>query len=145
MVQVMITEGTNVHSPEYHSEITAGKIIAVAESASEDKVRAARDVRRKIEDVLLAHHKAVHADEQKYIKDHGPDVEMECTTSEYDQSCMDVYTAILNASRNTVLFPHFQRQEVRDAILAELHHETRSQMQVHHVVAEALDTKGARR
>lgn len=152
MVMVMITEGNNVHSPEYHAEVTAAKIIQIAESASPEKVSAARDLRKKIETILVDHHQDVHDDEQGKMSDEHAvsetaevdDVDTDgnpvkvtvhrIDTAHHTDSCENIYREIVRASQGTVLASHFQKQEVREAVLTELHHETRSQMLVHRLV-----------
>lgn len=157
-MSVMITNGNNVHSPEAHAEVTAGKIIDIAESASTDKQRAGREIRKAVEAIILAHHVGVHEDEQRKLSSQGSEharselVEVsvedpdtgevrrelvhQCDSSHHDDGCRAILDELVAAAAGTVLASHFQRPEVQEAILAELHHETRSQMVVHRMVHE---------
>lgn len=139
MARVMTTDrnpdGTlSVHSPDYHAEVTAEKIIVVGETASDAQVSASRDLRKKVEAILIAHHQDTHDAEVAALAEHGAaryDHDLEASVDDA------VLKEIVAAARGTVLEAHFARPDVQEAILAELHHETRSQMRVHRTVHQA--------
>jgi hypothetical protein len=131
MTRVMITNGNNVHAPDYHAEVTAEKIISVAETASPETVLAARDLRKKVEVILTSHHQVTHDTEQAALATMGPARYSHPLESVVDEGVMK---QIVAASVGTILEGHFARADVQELILAELHHETRSQMNVHRLV-----------
>lgn len=121
------------HPPDYHAEITAEKLIVVAETASPELQRAGRDLRKKVEAILLSHHTKVHDDEQAKLKQYGIgrlDYPLESDVSDA------ILHEIVAASRGSILESHFARPDVQEVLMNELHHETRSQMQVHRHVHE---------
>lgn len=121
------------HPPDYHAEITAEKIIVVAETATQEIQRAGRELRKKVEAILLAHHNNVHEDEQAQLKQHGiARLDHKFETGRHVDE--DLLAEIVDAARGTILQEHFTRKDVQDVILAELHHETRSQMYTHRLV-----------
>ena len=135
MTRVMITEGNNFHPADYHAEVTAEKIVVVGESASAEIVTASRAFRKAVEAILVKHHGDVETIEQAKL------VEIGAARYDHDlqQCALDatdgaVLTQIVAASRGSVLEAHFARPDVQAAILAELHHETRSQINVHRLV-----------
>lgn len=77
IVRVMATSGNNVHAPDYHAEVTAEKIISAAQTAvvsisnSSPVASVGREVRKKIEAILLAHHGMVHEHEQSGLTENG--------------------------------------------------------------------------
>src|SRR5579872_117961 len=133
MVRVMVTDGNNVHAPDYHAEVTAEKITILGENASPEIVSATRALRKKIENILLAHHQNVHDSEQAALASEGA---ARHGTPLDSSGLVDVKTVqeIATAAVGTPLEQHFARADVQAAILEELHHETRSQMNVHRLV-----------
>lgn len=126
------------HPPDYHAEITAEKIIQVAETASPELQRAGRDLRKKVEAILTTHHGYVHEDEVEALKKHGVsrlDHDLDATP----HIVPELMSAIIEASRGTILESHFARPDVQAVIEQELHHETRSQMQVHRQTFQARE------
>lgn len=132
------------HPADYHAEITADKLIMVAETAAPELKRAGRDLRKKVEAILLKHHTKVHDDEQAALKEHGlARLEHPLQSRHVDSSLLE---EIVAASRGTILEEHFARPEVQDVIMNELRHETGSQMAVHrqtHEHRERLKKAGA--
>jgi hypothetical protein len=128
----MITNGNNFHPADYHAEVTAEKIVVVGESASAETVQASRAFRKAVEAILVKHHAVVENIEQAALAEHGAtryDHDLQqCALDATDDS---VLVEIAAASRGTILEAHFHRADVQAAILAELHHETRSQINVH--------------
>ena len=132
-MRVMITNGNNVHPADYHAEVTADKIVVVAETASAEIVQASREFRKKVEAILVAHHSDVHAKEQAALAAQGlARCEQELDSSEHVDEA--VVAEIAAAAKGTLLEAHFARADVQGAILDVLHHETRSQMNVHRLV-----------
>lgn len=139
MARVMITDGNNVHPADYHAEVTAEKIVVVGETASPEQITASRSLRKAIEAVLTAHHCTVAADEQAQLKQHGLDRlshPLDATAHVTDA----IVQEIVACAKGTVLEAHFARADVQAVIVEILHHETRSQMNVHRVVAQASGT-----
>lgn len=135
---IMITDGTNEHPAEYHAEMTASKLIATAESATEDKVSAARDLRKRVEAILLDFHGEVGEDERRRLKSDPARRKAERVSSA-DHDCRTVIDQIVEAARGTALEYHFSRPEVRAAMEVELRHETRSQMNVCRCVHDQIE------
>jgi hypothetical protein len=132
MSRVMITNGNNFHPADYHAEITAEKIVVVGESASAETLQASRAFRKKVEAILVAHHETVEGIEQAALAEHGEARYGHCLNQcALDATDESVLVEIAAASRGTILEAHFHRADVQAAILQELHHETRSQMNVH--------------
>jgi hypothetical protein len=145
-MRIMVTNGNNVHSPEYHAEITAEKIISSAETAvisiaesAGFSASVARDIRKKIEAALLKHHQAVDASECAELEAKGLE-HCDCELHSHDHVDETMLDEIAAAAEGTHLHHYFLRQDVREGILAEIHHETRSQMQVHRTVHRAKET-----
>lgn len=138
-MRVMITNGTNVHSPDYHAEITAEKIISAAETSvvsipdTSQHARVGREVRKRIEAALIKHHQAVHDHEQGEIAAKGLS-HCDCDLDSHPHVDDEMLDEIAAAAEGTLLHQYFLRQDVRAGILAELHHETCSQMNVHRQV-----------
>lgn len=133
MARVMITNGNNVHAPDYHAEVTAEKITLLAETASAETISATRDLRKKFEAILTSHHQGAHDAEQSALKTEGVaryKVELDATPHVND----GLVKQLVAAAVGTPLEAHFAKPEVQAAILSELHHETRSQMNVHRLV-----------
>jgi len=148
-MRVMVTSGDNVHSPDYHAEITAEKIISAAQTSvisidnASPHAVIGREIRKRIEAALLKHHQAVHDSECVELEIKGID-HCDCDLDSHahvDEAMLDEIAA---AAEGTPLHPYFLRQDVRAGILAELHHETRSQMNVHRQVHRARDRKANR-
>lgn len=135
------------HPPDYHAEITAEKLIQVANSAAPEVQQAGRDMRKKFEAILTKFHTFVHDDEQAQLQKHGLDRhEVELDASHHMSD--DLMDALLGATQGSILEGHFAKKEVQDAMRSELEHEARSQMNVHRVVhghrhRHALKQKGA--
>lgn len=148
-MRVMMTSGDNVHSPEYHAEITAEKIISAAQgsvvSVAESSPMAAvsREVRRRIEAALLKHHQEVHDCEQADIEAGGDD-HCECHPDSHGKVDEAMLDEIADAAKDTPLHQYFLLRQVRDGILAEIHHETRSQMSVHRNVHRSRAARARR-
>lgn len=146
IVRTMATDGNNVHAPDYHAEVTAEKIIgelessviSVADTAIPETVRASRNLRKAIEGILMSHHQKVHDYEQGKLSEHGLErMDQPLETSELvDEQMLEEIAA---AAQGSPFERYFAQQNVRDAILAELHHETRSQMNVHRLVYQRAD------
>lgn len=138
-MRVMITSGNNVHSPDYHAEITAEKIISAAETSvisianSSPHASIGREVRKRIERELLKHHQAVHDHECSELEAKGLD-HCDCDLDSHPHVDEEMLDEIAAAALGTPLHQYFLRQDVREGILSELHHETRSQMHVHRSV-----------
>jgi hypothetical protein len=125
------------HPADYHAEITAEKIIMVAETASPEVVSASRDLRKKVEGILTKHHVGVALAEQTALAETGAvHAAMPIVANVNDTVLQD----IVDASTGTILESHFARKDVQDVISTELHHETRSQMAVHRQV-HAVNSK----
>ena len=138
MTRVMITNGNNFHPADYHAEVTAEKIVVVGESASAETVQASRAFRKQVEAILVKHHTDVENAEQAALAEHGiarydHDLQ-ECAIQATDDQ---VLYQIVQAARGTLLEAHFARADVQAAVLQELLHETRSQMNVHRDVHKA--------
>lgn len=134
---VMITNGNNVHDPEYHAEVTARKIVVIGESASDEKKIAGRALIKAVERILIGHHQSVHDTEQAHLSTKGAArYDAELDAAEHFDADNSLLVEIVAATKGTVLESHYARQEVQQAVLSELHHETRSQMQVHRLVHE---------
>jgi hypothetical protein len=135
MASVMVTDGNNFHAADYHAEVTAEKIVVVGEGAPANVTAAARTFRKKVEVILTRHHTAVENAEQQAIAIFGAlryEHPLEAAVE------ANVLQEIVAASVGTILEAHFHRPDVQLAIVAELEHETRSQMNVHRAVhAEA--------
>ncbi len=146
IIRIMATSGNNVHAPDYHAEITAEKIISSAETAvisvgdtaHPEIVSAGRELRKAIEKLLLPHHQKIHDHEQGQLAEHGLD-RLEQPLETKDLVDGQLLEDIVAAARSTPLAALFQRDDVRAAILAELHHEARSQMNVHRLVFQQAD------
>lgn len=162
-VGVMITNGNNVHPADYHAEVTAGKIIVVAETASDETKQASRELRKKVEAILVAHHEGVHDHEQAKLAEEGLDrckgqlarrAEIDAAIAEKREPVMttemhdldasehvtdEIIDEIAGAARGTILEGHFANPEVQNVIREILHHETRSQMNVHREVHVQAD------
>jgi hypothetical protein len=138
MARVMITNGNNFHPADYHAEVTAEKIVVIGENASPELIQASRAFRKAVEAILVSHHTVVESTEQAALAEHGAarydHCLHQCALDATDESVM---VEIAAASRGTVLEAHFHRADVQAAILQELHHETRSQMNVHREVHKA--------
>jgi hypothetical protein len=139
MTRVMITDrnangSLAVHSPDYHAEVTAEKLIVAGEQASAEQLNASRALRKKVEAILVAHHQGAHDAEQAALAQHGAARYAHPLEADVDQA---VLNEIVAAARGTILEAHFARADVQAAILAELHHETRSQIAVHRAVHQA--------
>lgn len=136
MPRVMFTNGNDVHPADYHAEVTAGKIIEIVEHAS--AATAPRDLRKAIEAILTSHHTDVGSDENAQIKQHGLDrLNHPLDASPHIDN--DLMTQIINASKGTIMESTFARGDVQTHIVGELHHETRSQMNVHRLVFAEAD------
>lgn len=133
---VMITNGNNVHSPAQHAEVTATKILEIAKRTyPEEGVFIDFDVRKKVEAALLAHHSEVHNDEQSKIAKKGVEhCNSDLDSSHHADACDEIYAELQKAVAGSRLQHIFERDDVRQAIIADLHHETRSQMNVHRIV-----------
>ena len=148
-MRVMVTSGTNVHAPDYHAEITAEKIISAAEHSviliadTSTLAPIGREVRKRIEAALLKHHQAVHDHECAEIAATGM-AHCDCDLDSHPHVDAAMLDEIAAAAEGTPLHQYFLRQDVRDGILAELHHETRSQMHVHRTVHRARQASGPR-
>jgi hypothetical protein len=136
-MRVMSTDGNNVHPADYHAEITAEKIVQVAEDAAPDKATAARALRKSIEAILTRHHDGVGAAEQAQLAQHGLDrLNHPLDASPHVGDA--IVDEIVAAAKGTILEAHFAKPDVRAVIVEILHHETRTQMLVHrHVFREA--------
>jgi hypothetical protein len=134
MTAIMITDGNNFHSADYHAEVTAAKIIVVGEGAPANVANAARAFRKKVEAILTVHHTDVEVAEQAALAKHGAARYAHDLVAEVDDA---ILKDIVGASKGTVLEAHFANPEVQAAILGELEHETRSQMNVHRMVHAA--------
>lgn len=146
-MRVMITpdlpDGTSQsHPADYHAEITAEKIVVVAETATPETVLAARDFRKKVEQILTSHHEGVCAHECKMLEEHGLDrLDHELDADGdgiIDGGLVDEITA---AARGTPLEQHFAKSDVRAAIQEIIAHESRSQMLVEREVHAANHRK----
>jgi hypothetical protein len=162
MVRVMITPADKdgnpqPHCPEYHAEITAEKIIgeletsiiSIAGTAPGETIAAGRHLRKEIERILVRHHRDAHSHEGEQLEQHGlarsqtedaPD-STECFCQDDEQQTLN---EIAEAARGTPFEAMFSREDVRAALLAEIHHEIRSQMHVHRTVHVAKDRKARR-
>ena len=136
MTRVMITNGNNFHPADFHAEVTAEKIVVVGEHAPADLVNASRAFRKAVEAILVKHHTDVENAEQSALAEHG--------AARYDHPLIAVVDAailkeIVSASykEGHGLAAHFERADVQAAIMQELEHETRSQMNVHRDVHKA--------
>jgi hypothetical protein len=132
----MITNNADHHSPDYHAEITAEKIIVVAETASAQVVQASRALRKDVERILTQHHQSTHDGEQAALAQHGADRydhPLLADSAETGHTVVDdtIMNHIVAAAHRHGLGGHFDRPDVQAAILCEIHHETRSQMNVH--------------
>jgi cation diffusion facilitator CzcD-associated flavoprotein CzcO len=136
MARVMITDGNNVHPADYHAEVTAEKIVVVGETASAEQVTASRSLRKAIEAVLTAHHCTVAADEQAKLKEHGFD-RLSHPLDAAPHVTDTIVQEIVACAKGTILEAHFGRADVQAVIAEILHHETRSQMNVHRVAPPA--------
>jgi len=138
MSRVMITDGNNVHPADYHAEVTAEKIVTVGETASAETVTASRELRKAIEKILIAHHVGVGEAEQAALAEHGLarcDHPLDASPHVNDE----IVAEIVGASVGTILQGHFARPDVQEVIREILHHETRSQMNVHRLVHKEAD------
>jgi hypothetical protein len=135
MASVMVTDGNNFHAADYHAEVTAEKIVVVGEGAPANITAAARTFRKKVEVILTRHHTTVENAEQQALAIFGAlryEHPLEAAVE------ANVLQEVVDAAKGTVLESHFVRPDVQEAILEELLHETRSQMNVHRMVhAEA--------
>jgi hypothetical protein len=138
MASVMITNGCNFHPADYHAEVTAEKLVVVAGTAAPETVTASRAFRKAVEAILVRHHSDVERIEQAALAEHGSarydHCLHECAVAATDDT---ILMDIVAASRGTVLEAHFANPAVQEAVLQELHHETRSQMHVHREVHKA--------
>lgn len=134
MTSIMITDGNNFHAADYHAEITAEKIVVVGENVPENITSAARTFRKRVEAILTVHHKAVEDAEQAALAEHGAARYDHPLVADVDTS---VLTNIVAAAKGTILEAHFARADVQAAVLQELEHETRSQMNIHRMVHAA--------
>lgn len=137
-----------VHAPDHHAEITAAKIVTVADSAPDDIKTVARDLRKKIEAILVSHHQGVHDDEQAKLSTLGMehankhDLDEDLVRGEgwvhplqsEDHVDDEIVAEVANAAQGTLLGPHFSRVDVQAAIREILHQETKSQMNAHRLV-----------
>jgi hypothetical protein len=131
------------HAPDYHAEITAEKIIGELESSiisispTSTSLQAGRDLRKKIEKVLTAHHERVDTHESGKLQEGGAtraNLAMAHDDSNEvlsDGDVSDLLAGIAEAAKGTPFEALFTRDDVREAITRELHHETRSQMHIH--------------
>lgn len=148
-MRVMITSGDNPHSPDYHAEITAEKIISAAETSViqisnvSPMATIGREVRKKIETALIKHHEAVCEGEQTDLELKGM-AHCDSALESHDKVDAAILDEIATAAEGTPLHEYFLREDVRSAILAEIHHETRSQMHVHREVHRTKDRKARR-
>lgn len=155
----LAADGTfQVHAPDHHAEITAAKLVVLADDAPENIRTVARDLRKKIEVILTLHHQRVHDDEQSKLstlgmehanKFDGPakhddendpfysvvrDENWQHPLRSEDHVTDEIVHEIMNAAQGTPLGPHFSRNEMQAAIREVLHQETKSQMNVHRMV-----------
>lgn len=123
-----------VHAPDYHAEITAGKIFEIAERTYPERIVAVRSLRKAVEQVLVDHHTSVHNDESDHLTTRGIEhANSDLDSERHDDSCQSIYAAVLKAVSGTEFEHIFAREDVRAAVIADLHHETRSQMHVHRI------------
>jgi len=154
VIRLMMTDGNNVHAPDYHAEITAEKIIgelessviSISDTASPDTIRASRSLRKAIEELLTSHHQVVHDHEQAKLAEHGMARAAEAVAADASQEILPdaaaesvLYDRIADAAKGTPFAQMFFRDDVRTAVINELHHETRSQMGVHRAVFHRAD------
>lgn len=132
MTRVMTTDNADFHPADYHAEVTAEKLVVVGENASAEIVSASRSFRKAVEAILVKHHTDVENIERAMLAEHG--------TARYDHDLQEcaiqatddaILYQIVQAARGTVLEAHFARADVQAAVLQELLHETRSQMNIH--------------
>lgn len=127
---IMITNNADFHPADHHAEITASKIIEVGENASAEQISAARAVRKTLETILTNHHERVETSERAALASNVSarvSTPLEADDSEV-QSTVD---EIMAAMAQTPFANTFASPGVRDGIVDILHHESRSQMQVH--------------
>lgn len=127
---IMITNNADFHPADHHAEITASKIIEVGENATPEQVSIVRDIRKQLETILTDHHVAVETTERAALSTDKVG-RISSALKADGAACNETVDKIMAAMAQTPYANVFASPGTRHAILEIIHHESRSQMQVH--------------